>query len=243
MKVFCIGLSRTSTTSLSVALNELGIKTRHFIPELFVNQNVISPELSFSPQIKLNFYWDKVRNSEIRVLASKNANDYFNNFQGFADLPIPLFYKELDKKFPGSKFIYTYRNTDKWLKSMKWLLSDGQILWKSGFINEEIRLATYNTRFYNDKKLKDAFEKHHQEVLDYFKDRSNDILIVNIDEKRLEYKDICNFLSLPLIDKKFPIANKPVSVSRRMKMRYWFSKNIILYSAITKICHKLKYNA
>ena len=35
------------------------------------------------------------------------------------DLPIPMRYKKLDQKFPGSKFIYTVRDTEAWLKSCK----------------------------------------------------------------------------------------------------------------------------
>ena len=38
---------------------------------------------------------------------------------GCADLPTVRYYKELDRRFPGSKFILTIRSLDDWLKSVE----------------------------------------------------------------------------------------------------------------------------
>lgn len=49
-----------------------------------------------------------------------NLNNLFmNKYMGFGDSPIPLIYKDLDRKFPNSKFILTTRSLDSWLDSMQ----------------------------------------------------------------------------------------------------------------------------
>ena len=44
-------------------------------------------------------------------------------YDSFEDWPWPLFYKQLDKRFPGSKFVLTTRNSNRWLKSYRNMLS------------------------------------------------------------------------------------------------------------------------
>jgi len=63
----------------------------------------------------------------------------------FTDLPIPLLYKELDQKYPGSKFICTIRDVDKWLASVKWLFSTGrlQFNWRKTPVVDEMHEALY----------------------------------------------------------------------------------------------------
>ena len=51
-KVFCIGLSRTGTTSVCEALNLLDVKTLHFSLTLFVSPEIIDPKLEFSSKRK-----------------------------------------------------------------------------------------------------------------------------------------------------------------------------------------------
>ena len=89
MKVFGIGLTRTGTTSLSEALEQLGFFTR---------QNPSMRKI-------LSAQWIKIK--ELR------------RFEAFTDAPIALNYQKLDNKYPNSKFIYTYRDVDSWLVSCK----------------------------------------------------------------------------------------------------------------------------
>src|SRR4030095_6669082 len=90
-KIFGIGLSKTGTTSLANALQILGYKTRDNIGVT----NYVAGDLS---SIDL---------------------DLVGAFDALTDTPIPSFYRELDKRFPGSKFILTVRARDEWLTSCK----------------------------------------------------------------------------------------------------------------------------
>ena len=94
-----------------------------------------------------------------------------------ADFPIASRFKELDLKYPGSKFIYTIRDMDSWLESCRIHFAK-----KPCFrdYQREYRRAAYGcVNFYKDK-FKVAYKRHDKDVRDYFKDRPNDLLIMDI---------------------------------------------------------------
>ena len=228
-KIFCIGLSRTGTVSICEALEILGYHTLHFSLGLFVNQNAIDDNLHFEPRQRLGLYKSWQRNRELSYINRVFDSSTLENYAAFGDLPIPLFYKELDQKFPRSKFIYTYRDEQKWLKSMKWLYETGAVLWKHGYIDDEIKYAAYTSFRYDEEVLLKAYRKHHKDVLDYFKDREDDILYLNIDKKRITFKPLCSFLNEPLPDEDYPVSNAAKSVGLMEKINYRMTRTIPFY--------------
>lgn len=121
-------------------------------------------------------------------------------FESFQDVPWAALFKELDIAYPGSKFIFTVRDEKQWLNSAskhfggkyykihEWLYGVGVL---SG--NEERYLARYR--------------EHNEEVLSYFKNRPNDLLIMSWDDGD-SWKKLCAFLGKPLPRQSFPYANK-----------------------------------
>ena len=91
-KVFGLGFSKTGTLSLTSALNSLGIRTIHFP-------------------------YDKITEKELFM--GSNKLSILDNHQAITDISIIPFYKNLDKSYPGSKFIMTKRETNSWLRSIK----------------------------------------------------------------------------------------------------------------------------
>ena len=57
-------------------------------------------------------------NIDIIHYPTSKAKMYSNAKDGACDLPVAVYYKELDKKFPNSKFIYTIREKEGWLDSI-----------------------------------------------------------------------------------------------------------------------------
>lgn len=88
-KVFCIGFSKTGTTSLHKALNILGYRALDW------------PRAHLEPKRGWIDYFNK------------------SKFDAFSDAPLykPGFFKELDINFPNSKFILTVRNPELLIKS------------------------------------------------------------------------------------------------------------------------------
>jgi|10_taG_2_1085330.scaffolds.fasta_scaffold08191_8 hypothetical protein len=170
-KVFCIGMFKTGTTSVGVAMKILGYQTTYSFWGL-----------------KGFDYWleDKSTYKKYHSVVKQRANKY----QAFADSPWLFLYKELDIWFPNSKFILTLRETPEDVAR-----SDINMWEKLGKPNAPLA-----------EKFVERYNKHNQEVREYFKDRS-DLLEVCF-EKGEGWKKICNFLEKPVPDFPFPHANR-----------------------------------
>lgn len=171
-KVFGIGLPRTGTTSLNIALNQLEIASKHFPFELYTNNN----------QLLLNQY------------------------TGFVDNPIPFMYKELDTSYPQSGFILTTRPIDGWLKSMKWLLSEGHSIWEWKPEYDEFHEKFFGASTFNHEIYESFYYSFHSQVFEYFKGR-DDFLVLDI-SVGYGYKELCNFLDVPVVDMQYPRGNE-----------------------------------
>jgi len=111
------------------------------------------------------------------------------------DNPIPAFYKEFDKAFPNSKFILTIREPESWFKSVEKHLNGRQI-------NQEEEF------FYGKQKVeRETFiktvEAHNRAVKEYFKNRPNDLLVLDIAAGE-GWEKLCPFLNKPLPRGSFP---------------------------------------
>ncbi len=123
-------------------------------------------------------------------------------YDAITDTPVPSMYKELDKEYPNSKFILTIRNPEDWFEST----SNHTGRYKSLYPEE---VWFYGT----DKIDKEVFIKkyldHNAEVLDYFKDRHEDLLIMDICSGD-GWQELCNFLDKPIPEGPFPYINKTI---------------------------------
>ena len=171
-KVFGIGFHKTATTSLADALSYLGYR-------------VTGPNWVDNPNIAEEVY--------------EMALDLANRFDAFQDNPWPVLYKDMDRQFPGSKFVLTLRPPREWIRSIvnhfdgketpmrEWIYG---VSCPKG--NEDLYIARY--------------ERHNREVLEYFKDRSEQLLVLNITSGE-GWARLCPFLGEPIPAIPFPRAN------------------------------------
>jgi hypothetical protein len=186
MKVIGIGLEKTGTTTLKHALKFLGYNFCHQKDAFF--------------QEKYNTLADY---AVAGLLKKGSLEDFYHlasNADAFSDTPWPWLYKELDKKFPGSKFILTVRDEEKWIKSMVKYF---------GNIHSAVREHFYGhgEPFTHESQYRETYRKHLQEVQAYFKDRPNDLLVVNWEEDD-GWTVLCTFLNKTIPDIPFPHENK-----------------------------------
>ena len=172
-KVFCIGFHKTGTSSIAVALRILGYR-------------VTGPNGVRDPNIGKN------------VLVM--AYDLVDKYDAFQDNPWPIIYKELDKKFPGSKFILMLRDPGLWINSQvkhfgrketpmrKWIYGVGC---PEG--NEDVYI----------KRFKD----HNEEVVNHFRNRPQDLLVLDLG-KGDGWEKLCPFLGENIRNASFPNVNK-----------------------------------
>jgi hypothetical protein len=228
-KVFCLGLSRTGTTSLHEAFRALGLRSVHFPIHLFTQPEVLGLP-PFRPTVRLGPYAAWRRGKELKASrAHHDAKSILEGNVAFSDLPVPLYYRELDRLFPGSKFILTTRDGDSWLESMQWLFDDGAVLWKRGHVGDELHQRAYGTTVFDPKKLDAARERHHREVVDYFRGREGDFLALRVDHGDLRYETLAGFLGLetPLAG-PCPRVNEAISIDSRQKKDFASSRSFPL---------------
>lgn len=189
-KIFIIGLPRTATTSVCLALLGLDFKTAH------------------------NAY----------------TQHSFIEAQVLADTPIFCDYQTLDKHFPNSKFIYLTREPSLWLPSIKQLLqrmivnlqrSDGGFNPHLKRCYSEVFSPLTVGNIEQDEFLLSCYQRHQQGVFDYFSQRDQDLLTIDVSDEH-SYQALLNFLNVEQLDENKK-GFKPINIGGKVKA--WQSIN------------------
>lgn len=139
-------------------------------------------------------------------------------YEAFSDSPIPKYYKQIDELYPESKFILTTRNKISWLSSMKWMLSDGKVIFAWDIPTHQYHQEFYGTSKYKKDLLSKFWEDYHSEVIKYFVNKNN-LLVIDIDEG-FKIEVICDFLQVPNKEVIIKKKNSRRSATFRQKVRY-----------------------
>lgn len=174
-RIFAIGLSKTGTSSLANAIHLLGYTSIHYPDKLFD---------IYKGKLRLNY----------RVAEA---------YECLSDGPVVRFYKELDKRFPGSKFILTTRDKHSWLKSCENHFTNSTWGYKIDQLNKEL----YGSILFDEELYSKAYDEYHGGVDAYFKHRQNDLLKINIINGD-GWNKLCPFLSKEIPNTRFPWSNR-----------------------------------
>jgi len=120
------------------------------------------------------------------------------------DIPVACRYKELDRMYPGAKFILTIRPFDEWMERRRQKPPDPHTppAWKL-----ETRRLMYGDVQFNEELYAAAYHRHHKDVMDYFADRSADLLILPLATTN-KWGMLCAFLQKPIPDVEYPWEGK-----------------------------------
>lgn len=184
VKIFGIGLSRTGTTSLTAALRLLGIRTSHYPYDL---------------------------QTQVELFEGDGRLALLRDYQAVTDISIVPFYRKLDRAYPRSRFILTTRDVETWLASIRWHISGLRDHWddlprRFREFTTVISEAVYGSLDFDEARFRDAFQHHHAQVLEYFADRPDDLLVVDIAAGG-GWAELCDFLGTDCPDQPFPHAN------------------------------------
>jgi hypothetical protein len=195
-KVFGIGLSKTGTTSLTEALELLGYRTGH------------GPA---GPATREEFYRFFATGSDRIHLSVLN-----NYYDALTDAPVCCLYQALDKTYPGSKFILTVREKQSWLRSYQhqWEVSDrfsgptsdSPVAHYTRFINQKL-FGHPGTQKAPAEILSAAYDRYIAEVLDYFRERPHDLLLLDICGGE-GWSKLAPFLGVLIPQMPFPWKNR-----------------------------------
>lgn len=200
-KIFCIGQNKTGTTSLKKTFHDLGF--------------IVGDERKAA---KLLPYY---RNKDFAKIIS-----YCKTAQVFQDFPFsyPETYKYLDEAFPGSKFILSVRESpevwyDSLIKFHSKMFGNGKLPTKKDLQNAttvwkgwpwEVSRLKYDTPAddpFNKEILIKKYISYNQSVRDYFKNRKDDLIEIDIAEKE-NYDKLMKFLNIKSPFSNFPWENK-----------------------------------
>lgn len=100
------------------------------------------------------------------------------------DIGVAARFEFLDGVYPGSKFIYTVRGVEAWLASCQrwWTRPERREQTQDGAIVSclEYERILYGGVGFNQDRFLDAYARHDEHVREWFADRPDDLLIMNI---------------------------------------------------------------
>jgi hypothetical protein len=195
-KIFNIGLPRTGTTSLNQALNALGFKSIH------------NPKYFRKHAMEGRYHFD---NNDWRALT--NFGEHF--------------YPQLDQAYPNSKFILTIRDEMDWLKSWerqigdstgdevptRWAWTQPLRMWErkiqrifahdTRITHMHARIDIFGTYKFHAERCLYVYRLHRKNVLEYFKERPHDLLVMDICGGD-SWEKLCSFLDIDIPEIPFP---------------------------------------
>jgi hypothetical protein len=173
-KVIGIGLPKTATSSLAGALNLNNVPTIHFG----------SPEC------------EEITQKMYRGVYKFGILDRYTGVTNAFEMLFP----QIDKAYPGSKFIYTIRDKDSWLVT-------AEKHWGRALANPKINLMlihhhliTFGTYLFNKDRFSFVYDMHSDMVKNYFINRSKDLLVLDITKETDYVYKVCDFLGVSVID-------------------------------------------
>jgi len=192
-KVFCLGFQKTGTTSVDWVLQDMGYQ---------VAKAYKQADKKFTNMLKNGDL------SEIKTVSKL--------FDAFQDIPWFNYYREYDKLYPGSKFILTTRDSQSWWKSfLRFFRTEHYPLFEYVYGSEN--------PIGHKKRLIARFESHNREVIEYFKDRPDDLLVMAVGQDDA-LQNITKFLGRSSSYEKMPHKNAlrrvPIA-KRKINLKRW----------------------
>lgn len=179
-KIFGIGFHKTGTTSLGRALRALGYRVHKGFTFNLPGKRIVIPE-----PVTL----DKIRDVAFPMIRYYSA---------FEDNPWPLLFREVDAAYPGSRFILTCRDPERWFRSIARFHKDRLSPMHDLIYGERhFRIAD------NKQRALDRFNRHNEEVRAHFKHRPDDLFDWDL-ESDPSWDKLCAYLYLPVPKRAFP---------------------------------------
>ncbi len=180
-RIFGIGLSRTGTKSLHAAAVILGLPAAHY------------PPLTCA----------------IRWMDGNFGPDTCGPYRLLSDVPVPAYYRDFDRAMPGSRFILTVRDEDAWLDSIEaHYKRSGPSTAGTGH-RDLYRIATFGTFAFQRERFRDVFRRHNDSVVEYFRDRPGDLLVLDVARDGDAWASLAAFLGAAKPDLPFPAFSGP----------------------------------
>ena len=154
----------------------------------------------------------------------KQCLSIFDAHDAVRDIPWFNLYEVLDAERPGCKFILTERDPEKWFNSVSRHIGARRTAWHEWLYGYGNGVPSQNKEV-----AIETFLKHNKAVKEYFKDRPEDLLVIDL-TKGDGWEEICGFLKIPVPSIPMPHSNNArdreaktsqITVIRR-RIKEWF---------------------
>jgi len=192
LNVIGVGVGRTGTYSLKLAINQLGLGPSHHMEEVLHNMAVQVP--LWSAALGGNPDWNAI----------------YDGFGSTVDWPTAAFYRELIEEYPTARFVLTHRSPESWAASFgatiykllagkddappemaDWLEMGSGVIAKTGFPSG-----------LDDDELMQAFVAHNEAVKATIP--ASQLLVFEVKDG---WEPLCKFLGAEVPDGPFPHSN------------------------------------
>lgn len=192
-RIFGVGMQRTATTSLHKAFEILGFDSFHW------ERGDLARDI-----------WNEMNGA--------GRSTTLERYYALCDNPIPPLYDKLDRAYPGSKFILTVCEEEKWLRSVERLwnpaTNPNRWEWDVYPFTNVMHLALYGQTTFDREVFRARYRKHNADVKEYFKGRPNDLLVMDMDfgwpVEGNNWPLLCNFLDRPIPPVPYPMIEHTV---------------------------------
>jgi hypothetical protein len=191
-KVFCIGFHKTGTTSLYAALTKFGLRVSGTVGERWSAERLARD------------------GAALCIEAARR-------FDAVEDMPWPIFFRELDAAYPGSKFVLSVRESEAWFASIDRHFGD---------VDAEMHRFVYgeNHGRARDSKARwiEVKRAHDEAVRAHFAGRPGDFLVMDLAGGD-GWGKLCPFLGVETPREPFPVANASTA---RLRWSYRLKKKL-----------------
>ncbi|PIG90071.1 NAD dependent epimerase/dehydratase [Aspergillus arachidicola] len=221
MKVLALGMSRTGTMSLYVALKKLGYNCYHMA------------ECSLDQRNRPLGLWTKAINAKFNgdgpsFRAQTLTKCFGATIQAVTDIPCILFAEELMDAYPDAQIVLTTRPVDSWLSSMQRTFY-AILSWKRWALLEFIdRVPTHLIpgslysqsvpKHFKVFRLPTGFEAHYDQVHAAARARERKVLEFKVQDG---WDPLCQFLGKETSDEPFPHVNEGDFIARFRVIIIW----------------------
>ncbi|KAI4948513.1 hypothetical protein J4E91_005937 [Alternaria rosae] len=230
MRILVLGMCRTGTTTIAVALRKLGY-TSHQMRDVLtkpselalweeaVNVTLLPPQERPSNQQKMEPY------------GKEEFDKLLADYDVVMDLPGCVFASKLVKAYPDAKVILTKRRYEDWEQSMQdsiWCLDTWRLFTLCRQLNITqlaplMRLVhsifrVHNNNNYGGPAAKTAFDKHYVTVRSLVPQSQ----LLELDTDRdLKWEPICEFLGKEVPKESFPKTSEDKAMRKGLESAWW----------------------
>jgi hypothetical protein len=188
LDVIGVGLGRTGTLSLKVALEILGFKPCYHMVEVWASPPAIAD-------------WLEAANGR------PNWQKVFDGFRATVDYPGCHFWRELTAAYPNAKVVLTVRDPASWFESTQTTILSPRMRERvaaspaAEFLEKTV-WSEFGSGMHDRDHMIAAFERHSAEVRGAIPpDR---LLVLEVSQG---WQPLCEFLGVPVPSKPFPRLN------------------------------------